>query len=225
MTLSRRAVVEAVGTAFLLAAIVGSGIMGETLASGNVAMALLANTIATASALLTLIVTIGPISGAHFNPWVSLVAWWSGGLTARDAGAYIVAQSLGAVAGVVAAHAMFGLSWLTFSTHSRAGLPQGLAEAIATCGLLLVIGLGTRFRPQWVPVTVAAYIASAYWFTSSTSFANPVVTLARALTDTFAGIRPADVPVFLVGQVAGLTAAVLFLRWLLPRTFEECRHG
>ncbi len=212
---------EGIGTAFLLAAIVGSGIMGDALASGNVAVALLANTIATASALLALIVTLGPLSGAHFNPWVSWAAWFGGDLTAGEAGAYTVAQCVGAVVGVVAEHAMFGLPWLAFSTHARSGAPQGVAEAVATAGLMLVIGIGVRVRPQWVPLTVAAYIASAYWFTSSTSFANPAVTLARSLTDTFAGIRPADVPLFLTGQVAGLVAAVSFLRWLLPRAIEE----
>lgn len=221
LSLGRRAAVEAIGTAFLLAAIVGSGVMGDTLASGNVAVALLANSIATALALLALIVTLGPLSGAHFNPWVSWVAWFGGDLTAGEARAYTAAQCAGAVTGVLAAHAMFGLPWLAFSTHARPGLGQGVAEAVATGGLLLVIGIGARVRPQRVPVAVAAYIASAYWFTSSTSFANPAVTVARSLTDTFAGIRPADVPMFLAGQVAGLTAAVVFLRWLLPRAIEE----
>lgn len=211
---------DGIGTAFLLAAIVGSGVMGERLASGNVAIALLANTLATASALVALIVTFGPLSGAHFNPWVSLAAWRDRTMTGPDVAAYAVAQSIGAVAGVWSAHLMFGLPLLETSRHIRAGVRQGVSEAIATCGLLLVIGIGGRCRASALPVAVAAYIGAAYWFTSSTSFANPVVTVARAWTDTFAGIRPADVPMFLLGQSAGAIVALAATRWLVPDSGE-----
>jgi len=221
LTLGRRAAVEALGTAFLLAAIVGSGIMADSLASGNVAIALLANTIATATMLFVLIATLGPLSGAHLNPWVSGAAWFAGSLSAFEALAYAGAQTVGAVVGVMVAHVMFGLPALAFSTHARPGMAQGVAEAVATFGLVLVISVGARVRPSWVPVTVAAYITAAYWFTSSTSFANPAVTFARSLTDTFAGIRVADVPTFLAGQVVGLIGAVGFCRWLLPVRTER----
>ncbi len=218
---ARRAAAEGLGTAFLLAAIVGSGVMGDTLAAGNTAIALLANTLATAGALVALIVTFGPVSGAHFNPLVSALACLHGDLPIGDTVRYTVAQCAGALAGVGAAHVMFGLPILSVATHARGGLARGFAEAIATFGLLLVIGVGARMKTVALPMAVAAYIAAAYWFTSSTSFANPAVTLARALSDTFAGIRPRDVPVFLLGQAAGFAAAVAMLRWLLPAAKEQ----
>jgi glycerol uptake facilitator-like aquaporin len=218
LSLARRAAAEGVGTAFLLAAIVGSGVMGERLASGNVAIALLANTLATASALVALIVMFADVSGAHFNPLVSVLSWLDGTLSVAELAAYMGAQFLGAGLGVMAAHVMFGLATFEVSTHARPGFAQGFAEAVATLGLLLVVGLGSRSRPAATPFAVAAYIAAAYWFTSSTSFANPAVTLARASTDTFAGIRPGDVPRFLLGQAAGAGVAVMMLRWwIAPR--------
>jgi glycerol uptake facilitator-like aquaporin len=214
--LTRRLASEAIGTAFLLAAIVGSGIMGEQLAGGNTAIALLANTVATGAALVTLILTFGPISGAHFNPLVTMLAAVRGDGSWREMPAYLVAQCTGAVVGVVAAHSMFSLPLLAASTHERAGTGQIEAEAIATLGLLAVIVLCARFRSSAVPFAVAGYITSAYWFTSSTSFANPAVALARSMTNTFAGIRPSDVPGFLVGQMVGLIAAAALLQWLAP---------
>ena len=214
--LSRRLVSEGVGTALLLAAVVGSGIMGDSLAGGNVAIALLANTIATAAALVALILTFGPISGAHFNPAVTMVERIEQRLSTRDAVAYVVVQVVGACAGVVLAHLMFDKPALMVSTHTRAGFSQGLSECVAAFGLVCVILSGIRYRATVLPFSVAAYITAAYWFTASTSFANPAVTVARSLTDTFAGIRPADVPMFVVAQIIGaLTAAVLF-RWLSP---------
>jgi glycerol uptake facilitator-like aquaporin len=212
-SLTQRASAEGVGTAFLLAAIVGSGVMGERLASGNVAVALLANTLATAAALVALIVTFADLSGAHFNPLVSMLGWLDRALSPRELVVYIGAQVTGAWLGVMAAHVMFGLAAVQVSTHARPGLAQGFAESVATFGLLLVVGLVSRARPAVTPFAVAAYIAAAYWFTSSTSFENPAVTLARSLTDTFAGIRPQDVPHFLLGQAAGAGSAVLMLRW------------
>ena len=215
MTLARRAAAEAAGTALLLAIVVGSGIMGERLANGNLAIALLANSLATGAGLYVLIVILGPISGAHFNPVVSSVSAWEGQLPARVCAVYVLAQLAGAFSGVVAAHAMFGLSLLQVSAHLRPTPGEALGEAIATFGLVLVILLGSRFRREAIPVAVAAFITSAYWFTSSTSFANPAVTLARSVTDTFAGISPQSVPVFIGGQVLGGAAATLFARWLL----------
>lgn len=215
MTLARRAAAEAAGTALLLAIVVGSGIMGERLANGNLAIALLANSLATGAGLYVLIVILGPISGAHFNPVVSSVSAWEGQLPARVCAVYVLAQLAGAFSGVVAAHAMFGLSLLQVSAHLRPTPGEALGEAIATFGLVLVILLGSRFRREAIPVAVAAFITSAYWFTSSTSFANPAVTLARSVTDTFAGISPQSVPVFIGGQALGGAAATLFARWLL----------
>jgi len=215
VTLARRAAAEAAGTALLLAIVVGSGIMGERLANGNLAIALLANSLATGAGLYVLIVILGPISGAHFNPVVSSVSAWEGQLPARVCAVYVLAQLAGAFSGVVAAHAMFGLSLLQVSAHLRPTPGEALGEAIATFGLVLVILLGSRFRREAIPVAVAAFITSAYWFTSSTSFANPAVTLARSVTDTFAGISPQSVPVFIGGQVLGGAAATLFARWLL----------
>jgi glycerol uptake facilitator-like aquaporin len=214
-SLSRRAAAEAVGTALLLAAVVGSGIMGERLASGNVAVALLANTIATGAALVALIVTFGPISGAHFNPAVSMAEAARGSLAWRETTPYLAAQIAGAVAGVALADAMFGEPAFAWSTRPRHGVGQVLSEAVATFGLLLVVGIGSRRQPAAVPFAVGAYITAAYWFTASTSFANPAVTIARSLTDTFAGIRPADVPAFIGAQACGALLAVPFVRWLL----------
>jgi glycerol uptake facilitator-like aquaporin len=220
----RRLVAELVGTAVLLAAVVGSGIMADRLAGGNQAIALLANTIATGAALVALILTFGPISGAHFNPAVTLADASQGGLPWSDVGAYVVVQIIGAVLGVWSAHAMFGERILMLSTHTRTGPPQIFSEFIATFGLLAVIWGCSRRRATTVPFAVAAYITAAYWFTASTSFANPAVTVARGFTDTFSGIRPTDVPGFIVGQLAGAAAATLLFRWLtpaLPATADE----
>ncbi len=212
----RRAVAEALGTAFLLAAVVGSGIMGGRLAGGNAAIALLANSIATGGALVALILAFGPISGAHFNPAVTLADASQGGIAWREAPVYIAAQILGAFGGVAAAHAMFGEPLFFASGHVRAGNAQLFSEFVATFGLLSVIWGCVRLRSSAVPFAVGAYITGAYWFTSSTSFANPAVTLARAASDTFAGIRPADVPGFIAAQLAGAMAATLLFRWLVP---------
>jgi glycerol uptake facilitator-like aquaporin len=211
----RRVTAEAVGTAFLLAAVIGSGIMGERLAAGNVAIALLANTVATGAALVALILTFGGLSGAHFNPAVSLAEAVGGGLAWRDVPAYVLAQVAGAFAGVAVAHLMFGEPVFFASRHVRAGPAQLLGELVATFGLLAVIQGCARHRAGAVPYAVAAYITAAYWFTSSTSFANPAVTLARAASDTFAGIRPADAPGFIVAQLVGAGAATGYCRWLL----------
>jgi glycerol uptake facilitator-like aquaporin len=213
---ARRVVAEALGTALLLAAVVGSGIMGERLAGGNIAIALLANTIATGAALVALILTIGPISGAHFNPAVTLADASQGGLAWREVPAYLAAQVSGAFAGVAAAHVMFGEPLFFASRHVRAGGAQLFSEFVATFGLLAVISGCARHRSSAVPFAVGAYITSAYWFTSSTSFANPAVTLARAASDTFAGIRLADAPGFIAAQLAGAMAATLLFRWLVP---------
>ena len=214
--MARRAVAEALGTAFLLAAVVGSGIMGDQLAGGNVAIALLANTIATGAALVTLILTFGPISGAHFNPAVTLADATQGGVPWREVPVYLFAQILGAFAGVAAAHLMFGKPLYFVSQHVRSGGSQVFSEFIATFGLLSVIWGCARLRSSAVPFAVGAYITSAYWFTASTSFANPAVTLARAASDTFAGIRPADAPGFIAAQLAGAAAATALFRWLVP---------
>lgn len=212
----RAAVAEGLGTALLLAAVVGSGIMGERLAGGNVAIALLANTIATGAALVALILTFGPVSGAHFNPAVTVAAATQGGLPWARVGGYLIAQGIGAVMGVLAAHAMFAEPLLQVSAHERAGNSQVFSEFVATFGLLAVIWGCSRSRSSVVPFAVASYITAAYWFTASTSFANPAVTLARALTDTFAGIRPSDVPAFIAAQFLGAMAATLLFRWLIP---------
>mgnify|MGYP002778066512 FL=1 len=206
--LASRLLAEGLGTALLLAGVVGSGVMGVDLAGGNSAIALLANASATAALLYVLIVGLGPISGAHFNPAVTLVMGLRGELGARDAMGYVVAQTAGAVAGVVLAHAMFDLAWLQPGTRVRTGASQWLSEGVATFGLLLTILLGTKHRPAAVPALVAAYIFAAYWFTASTSFANPAVTLARSLTQTFAGIRPSDVAAFAAAQLAGALLAM-----------------
>lgn len=198
---------EFLGTAGLLAVVVGSGIMGETLAGGNVAVALLANSLATGAALVALILTFGPISGAHFNPAVTFVEWTLGRVSGSTLAAYVPAQIAGAVLGVLAAHFMFELDLVQASTHVRSGASQIFSEAVATFGLIAVILSTSRTQPAATPFAVALYIVAAYWFTSSTSFANPAVTIARSLTDTFAGIRMADVPGFIFGQLAGAVAA------------------
>ena len=215
-TTSKKLVSEAIGTAFLLAAVVGSGIMGEKLAGGNVALALLANTIATGAALVALILTFGPISGAHFNPAVTLADATQGGVPWRVVPAYIVAQCAGGIMGVYAAHLMFGQQIIQISQHARSGPAQLLSEFIASFGLLAVIWGCSRARLSAVPFAVGAYITAAYWFTASTSFANPAVTIARSLTNTFSGIRPIDAPGFIVMQFVGALAATLLFRWLMP---------
>jgi glycerol uptake facilitator-like aquaporin len=216
-SLARRVVADAVGTALLLAAVVGSGIMASRLADGNVALALLANALATGAALVALIVTFAPISGAHFNPAVTLAAAWAGGIPWRQAPAYMAGQVLGALAGVAAAHAMFGLPLFAASQQVRAGGALIFSEFVATFGLLAVIrGCAAAGGVPAVAAGVAAWITGAYWFTASTSFANPAVTLARSLSDTFTGIRPADVGPFVAGQLAGAAAASILFGWLLP---------
>jgi glycerol uptake facilitator-like aquaporin len=211
------------GTAFLLMAVVGSGIMGERLAGGNVAIALLANSVATGAALVALILALGPISGAHFNPAVTLAGAMQGEIAWREAPAYMLAQVVGAFGGVAAAHVMFGLPLFFASHHVRSGGAQLWSEFIATFGLLSVIWGCSRARLSAVPFSVGAYITAAYWFTSSTSFANPAVTLARAASDTFAGIRPADAPAFIVVQFAAVLAATWFFRWLVPTQLKPAQ--
>jgi glycerol uptake facilitator-like aquaporin len=209
-------VAEALGTALLLATVVGSGIMGERLAGGNVAIALLANSIATGAALVALILTFGPISGAHFNPAVTLADASLGGLAWRDVVPYVVAQIAGAFVGVAVANRMFELPAFFASHHERTGAAEWTSEVVATFGLLATIWGCARRRPGLVPFAVGAYIIAAYWFTSSTSFANPAVTLARTVSDTFAGIRPADAPAFIVAQLVGAALATSLFRWLVP---------
>jgi glycerol uptake facilitator-like aquaporin len=216
VTLLKRSLAEALGTAFLLAAIVGSGIMAERLSGGNHAIALLANTLATGAALMCLIAALGPISGAHFNPAVSFADAMRGGLRWREVPAYWLAQLSGAAAGVAVANAMFGLPLFFISHHTRTGPAQWLAEFIATFGLLTIIWGSVRSRSPFTAFSVAAYIVAAYWFTSSTSFANPAVTFARSLSDTFAGIRPQDAPPFIVAQFLGAVCATLAFVWLAP---------
>jgi len=215
-SLARRATAEGLGTALLLAAVVGSGMMGERLAGGNVAIALLANTLATGAALVALILTFGSISGAHLNPAVTLADAWQGGLQWRDVPLYIAAQVVGAFAGVAAAHTMFEAPLFFASRHVRSGMAQAFSEFVATFGLLAVIWGCARLRTSAVPFAVAAYITAAYWFTASTSFANPAVTLARSATDTFVGIRPADAPAFIAAQLLGALCATVLFRWLTP---------
>jgi glycerol uptake facilitator-like aquaporin len=212
--LMRRSAAEAVGTAFLLAAVVGSGIMGERLAAGNEAIALLANTVSTGAALVALILALGPISGAHFNPAVTLVDAWQDGVAWREVPALITVQVLGAFIGVASAHVMFGEPLFSMSQHVRSGGTQAFSEFVATFGLLAIIWGCVRRRPAATPFAVGAYITSAYWFTASTSFANPAVTVARAFTDTFSGIRPVDAPMFIVAQIAGAFAATWLFQWL-----------
>jgi len=216
ISISRRLASEAIGTAFLLATVVGSGIMAERLAGGNVAIALLANTIATGAGLVALILTFGPISGAHFNPAVTLADAAMGGLAWRDVLPYLGAQICGAYLGVATAHVMFGEALFSASQHVRSGPAQLVSEFVATFGLLSVIWGVSRRHGHYTPFAVGAYITAAYWFTSSTSFANPAVTLARAASDTFAGIRPTDAPGFIVAQLVGAAAASALFRWLVP---------
>ena len=216
MTLPRRLLSEGLGSALLLAVVVGSGIMAERLADGNLALALLANAIATGAGLVALILMFGTISGAHFNPVVTLSEAWQNNMPTCEVLPYILVQIAGAFAGVMIAHGMFDLPLLNASQHARTGAGQWLGEFIATFGLLAVIIGCSRSRPAMTPFAVAAYITAAYWFTSSTSFANPAVTLARAATDTFAGIRPDDAPAFIAAQLAGAAAATLIFCWLHP---------
>jgi glycerol uptake facilitator-like aquaporin len=219
-SLSQRMAAEYLGTGFLVAAVVGSGIMGERLAGGNFAIALLANTIATGAALAALILAMRPISGAHLNPMVSMAEAFRGGIQWKDAWLYITAQICGGIAGTACADIMFALPAFSISHHARTGAPQWLSEFIATFGLILVIRTVARFTPDWLPFAVAAYITAAYWFTAATSFANPAVAIARSLSDTFAGIRPIDVPAFLAAQMAGGLSAVLVSDWLSMRPGE-----
>jgi glycerol uptake facilitator-like aquaporin len=216
MSFARRIVAEGLGSALLLAVVVGSGIMAERLAGGNVAVALLANAIATGAGLVALILMFGTISGAHFNPVVTLSEAWQKNLPATEVIPYILAQIAGAFAGVAAAHLMFDVPVFIASEHVRAGPAQWWSEFVATFGLVAVIIACSRSRPAVTPFAVAAYITAAYWFTSSTSFANPAVTLARSATNTFAGIRPADTPAFIAAQLLGAAAATLLFCWLYP---------
>jgi glycerol uptake facilitator-like aquaporin len=215
-TLARHLTAEFLGTALLVAAVIGSGIMGERLAGGNVAIALLANTLATGAALVAIIFTFGPISGAHLNPAVTVCDALERGLAWRDVPGYVVAQIAGGCAGAIAANVMFARAPVSLSTHVRSGGAQFFSEFVATFGLLAVIWGCSRLRATVVPFAVAAYIVAAYWFTASTSFANPAVTLARTLSDTFAGIRPSDAPGFIAAQSIGALAATFLFRWLVP---------
>jgi glycerol uptake facilitator-like aquaporin len=224
MTLGRKIAAEALGTGMLLAAVVGSGIMGERLSDGNIAIALLANTIATSAALIAIILALGGISGAHLNPAVTVSAAIQGDLRWREVPGYVVAQIVGALAGVAAAHYMFGLAMFTASHHGRAGLPQVFSEFVATLGLVSVICGCARSRQETVPFAVGAYIGAAYWFTASTSFANPAVTIARSLTDTFSGIQPIHVPGFIVAQTIGMLCATFLWSWLSPLAAKTARN-
>lgn len=215
-SLAKRLVAELVGTAFLLMAVVGSGIMAERLSAGNISLALLENTIATGAALVALILTFGPISGAHLNPAVTLADAVQKGLPWQRVPGYIAFQCIGAILGVYAAHLMFAEPVLQVSQHIRSGPAQLFSEFIASFGLLAVIWGCSRTRPSAVPFAVGAYITAAYWFTASTSFANPAVTIARSFTNTFAGIRPTDAPGFIAMQLTGALAATLLFRWLAP---------
>jgi glycerol uptake facilitator-like aquaporin len=215
-SLGRRAVAEFVGTALLLAIVIGSGIMGESLSGGNVGLALLANTLATGAGLVALIFMLSPVS-THFNPVVTLSEAYRRALPWRAVPAYLGAQIAGAFAGAALAHVMFALPVFSLSTHVRSGLAQGVSEFVATFGLLAVIHGTARYRPVAMPFAVGAYITAAYWFTASTSFANPAVTLARAASDTFAGIRPADAPGFVVAQLLGAAASTAVFDWLIPK--------
>jgi glycerol uptake facilitator-like aquaporin len=223
VNLARRATAETVGTAFLLVAVVGSGIMAQRLCGGNVGLALLANAIATGGALVALILALGPISGAHFNPAVTIVDAWQGGLPKTFVVPYIVAQIVGALGGTALANGMFGLPLFFPSQHVRSGVPLLVSEFLATFGLLATIWGCVRSRPKATPYAVAAYIVGAYWFTPSTSFANPAVTIARSFTDTFAGIRPADAPLFIVAQLLGAFAATVLFAYLAPISQASAR--
>jgi glycerol uptake facilitator-like aquaporin len=224
MSLAKRATAEALGTTLLLATVVGSGIMAQELSGGNTALALLANTIATGAALVALILTFGPVSGAHFNPAVTIADAMEGGIPWKETPVYIVSQLVGAILGTVSAHFMFQLPAISVSRHPRSGPSQVFSELVATFGLLCVIWGCSRFRSSSVAFAVGCYITAAYWFTASTSFANPAVTVARSLTDTFSGIRPVDVPGFLIAQFVGATAATLLFRWLVPNLREQAKE-
>lgn len=221
----QRVLAEITGTALLLATVIGSGVMGETLSGGNVGIALLANTLATAAILVVLITMLGPISGAHFNPAVTAVFAARGELDARVAVAYVVAQLAGAVAGVLVAHAMFDLSILQLSHRARTGWGQALSECVASFGLITTILLTARARAEAVATSVGLYITAAYWFTASTSFANPAVTLARAFSDTFAGIRLGDVPLFIAAQLAGAFCALALVHLLTRERLSTVRRS
>jgi glycerol uptake facilitator-like aquaporin len=223
-SLTRRLAAESLGTLFLVATVVGSGIMAERLAGGNMALALLANTIATGAVLVVLILTFGPISGAHFNPAVTLVDALEGGISWREAPPYVAAQILGAVTGTITAQLMFGLPLVSISRHARSGPAQMFSEFVATFGLLCVIWGCSRLSSNAVPFAVGSYIVAAYWFTASTSFANPAVTIARSLSDTFSGIRPQDVPFFVLAQLAGAAAATFLFRWLVPGLQAQAKN-
>jgi glycerol uptake facilitator-like aquaporin len=216
-SLSRRVAAEALGTAMLLAVVVGSGVMGQTLAPDQDALALLGNTLATGAALVVLITIFGPVSGAHFNPIVTLAMVARRETKAAHAALYILAQVFGALTGVWAAHAMFGQAILQVSAHARDGASQVFSEAVATFGLMATILGASRFRPEATATCVGLYITAAYWFTASTSFANPAVTLARGLTDTFSGIAPASIPGFVLGQVVGAAVALAVFGWMFKQ--------
>jgi glycerol uptake facilitator-like aquaporin len=220
-SLARRVAAEFVGTSFLVAAVVGSGIMGERLAGGNVAVALLANTISTGAALVALIFAFGGISGAHLNPVVTIMDAFERGLPWRETPHYVAGQLFGGISGTVVAHMMFGAPLISLSRHARSGAAQVFSEFVATFGLMSVIWGCSRLRSSAVPFAVGAYITAAYWFTASTSFANPAVTIARCLSDTFAGIRPRDVTLFVVAQFIGGLAATLLFRWLVPNLYAK----
>jgi glycerol uptake facilitator-like aquaporin len=221
VTLARRLSAEVLGTALLLAIVVGSGVMGEALAGGNDAIALLGNTLATAAGLIVLILVFGPVSGAHFNPAVTLSFLLRREIGAPDAGLFVVAQILGGVLGVALAHAMFDLDIAQVSTKARAGLGQALGEGVATFGLVLTIMATLKHRKAATPYAVGLWIAAGYWFTSSTSFANPAVTIARTLTDTFAGVRPADAPMFIAVQLVAAVIATVFSSWIFEKVRKE----
>lgn len=216
ISLARRVFAEFLGTAFLVAAVIGSGIMADRLANGNVALALLANTIATGAALVALILAFGPVSGAHFNPVVTLTDALEKGLPWAETPYYVAGQLAGGVIGAVVAHLMFALPAISLSRHVRSGPTQVFSEFVATFGLMSIIWGCSRLRTGAVAFAVGAYITAAYWFTASTSFANPAVTIARCLSDTFSGIRPSDVPWFLIAQFLGGIAATMVFRWLVP---------
>lgn len=216
ISLARKLAAEFLGTLFLVATVVGSGIMAERLSGGNVALTLLANTIATGAALVALILAFGPISGAHLNPAVTLADALEGGVSSGEAVQYVCAQIAGGVAGAFTAHLMFGLTIISLSNHVRSGPAQVFSEFVATFGLMSVIWGCSRARSSTVPFAVGSYIVAAYWFTASTSFANPAVAIARSLSDTFSGIRPVDVPYFVLAQFAGAVAATFLFRWLAP---------
>ena len=224
MNWRRQFVSEFVGTAMLLATVVGSGIMGERLAGGNVAVALLANTLATGAALIALIATFGPTSGAHFNPLVTLSELALKRMPINTASVYLLAQVLGAIAGVMTAHYMFELPLLMESIHVRTGTHQWWSEIVASFGLLTVILNLAKTRPDFLPVSVGAYITAAYWFTASTSFANPAVTIARSFTDTFSGIRPTDVIGFIISQLIGAGLAVALFKWTESSEPDSVKH-